>query len=142
MRPCFLDVSNPQFLFLVASCYTSSQGMEAELNSIRLITSSLDADVYRGFWINRSVGTVEGATSTLGHRSGGLRIAFLALYVNASGRRFWKLIRCLLHFKGSLQASRDGLHLWSERQMQRQVDGRLLSQVYKPGCTGVHRTFS
>ncbi|KAJ8112333.1 hypothetical protein OPT61_g5273 [Boeremia exigua] len=82
-----------------------------ELDNVQLITSSLDAEIHCGFWINRSVGFIEGATLTLGHRGGELLIAFLALYVNASGRGLWKLIRCLLFFKRSSQAYPDGLYV-------------------------------
>ncbi|KAH6618503.1 hypothetical protein C7974DRAFT_415876 [Boeremia exigua] len=80
-------------------------------DNVNIVTSSLDAEIYRGFWMNRSVHFIEGATLTLGHRSGELLIAFLALYVNASGRGLWKLVRCILYFKGSSQASPDGPYL-------------------------------
>jgi hypothetical protein len=38
-------------------------------------------------------------------------IAFLALYVTASGRSLWKLIRCLLHFTFSSRTPPDGIYL-------------------------------
>ena len=85
--------------------------MEAELDGTKIITSSLGADIYHGFWINRAVSKTERATLTLDHRTGALLIAFVALFVNASGRGLWKLIRCILHFKGSSQARPDGLYL-------------------------------
>lgn len=85
--------------------------MEAGLEFVNLTTSSLNEAVERGFWVNRSLGLILGATLTLDHRNGDLFIAFLALYVNASGRAFWKLVRCLLHFKGSSRAKPDGIYL-------------------------------
>lgn len=85
--------------------------MAAGLDFIELTTGYLDAEIDHGFWINRSLSSIQGATLTLGHRSGDLLIAFLALFVNASGRALWKLIRCLLHFKGSSRANPDGLYL-------------------------------
>jgi hypothetical protein len=63
--------------------------MAGGLDFIELTTSYLDAEIDRGFWINRSHNLIEGATLTLDHRSGDLLIAFLALYVNASGRALW-----------------------------------------------------
>jgi hypothetical protein len=63
--------------------------MEAELNGTKIITSSLNADTYHGFWINKAVSTIEGITLTLDHRTGSLLIAFVALFINASGRGLW-----------------------------------------------------
>ena len=85
--------------------------MAVDLSFANLTTSSLNDEIDRGFWINRSFNPIHGATLTLSHRNGDLLIAFLALFVNASGRSFWKLVRCFLHFKGSSRASHDALYL-------------------------------
>lgn len=76
-----------------------------------VLNGSLEKDVYIAFWIKRSSGTIRGATLTLDRRTGGLYIAFLALYVTASGRSLWKLIRCLLHFTFSWRTPPDGIYL-------------------------------
>ena len=75
------------------------------------VLGSLDDDIYLGFWINRSFGYVRGATITLNRQGGGLLIAFLALFVSASGRGLWKIARCFLHLNFSSQADPDGLYL-------------------------------
>lgn len=85
--------------------------MEANFVFSNLTTSSLDTAINKGFWINRYIGSIYGATLTLSHRNGDLLIAILALYVNAGGRAFWKLVRCLLHFTGSSRATPDGIYL-------------------------------
>ncbi|KAF1925396.1 uncharacterized protein M421DRAFT_94681 [Didymella exigua CBS 183.55] len=92
--------------------------MGEELEGVRFVTSSLDADIYLGFWINRSVHWIEGATLTLDHRTGALLIALVALFVNASGRGLWKLTRCVLHFRGSSQARPDALYLQGQATLR------------------------
>lgn len=72
---------------------------------------SLDDDIYIGFWVNRSFDAVNGATLTLNRSQGGLFIAFLALFVSTSGRSFWKILRCVLHFAFSSERASDGVHL-------------------------------
>jgi hypothetical protein len=76
-----------------------------------IFQGSLDEDIYLGFWINRSFGVIRGATLTLDRNRGGLLIAFLALFVSASGRSFWKLARCCLYYVNSTNESSDGVHL-------------------------------
>jgi hypothetical protein len=76
-----------------------------------LSLGSLDDDIFLGFWVNRSFGNIRGATLTLDRGRGGLLIAFLALFVGASGRGLWKITRCVLHFALSSDASSDGLYL-------------------------------
>jgi hypothetical protein len=78
---------------------------------VQTLKGSLDEDIHLGFWINRSFGTIRGATLTLDRASGGMLIAFLALYVTASGRGLWKLVRCFLHFLYSSPSRRDGIYL-------------------------------
>ena len=73
-------------------------------------TISHDDDVYTGIWINRSHSTINGATLTLDRRSGAFLIAFLALFVGAAGRNFWKIVRFILHLSFSAESNLDGLH--------------------------------
>jgi hypothetical protein len=54
-------------------------------------------DVYLGFWTNWSQDKVHGATVTLTQNNGGLLIAFVALFVGAAGKSFWKLLCFALH---------------------------------------------
>ena len=50
------------------------------------------ADVYSGFWTNRSEGRVAGATLTLSTRSGAYLIAFLALFVRFAASNTWQIL--------------------------------------------------
>ena len=70
----------------------------------------MERDIYQGFWINQSPGGLSGATLTLNRQHGGLLIAFLALYVGASGRGLWKIVRFLLHYAFSSALLQDGLY--------------------------------
>ncbi|KAF1977635.1 hypothetical protein BU23DRAFT_527175 [Bimuria novae-zelandiae CBS 107.79] len=67
-------------------------------------------DVHLGFWINWSAGKMRGATFTTTKESGGLLIAFIALYVSTSGRSFWRVSCFLLHRLFSSHVPMDGLH--------------------------------
>ncbi|KAH7130062.1 hypothetical protein B0J11DRAFT_522347 [Dendryphion nanum] len=67
-------------------------------------------DIYTGFWINTSFGSVHGSTLTLSRQSGGFLIAFLALFVGATGRSFWKIARCIIHHAFSTKQPANGLH--------------------------------
>jgi len=67
-------------------------------------------DVHLGFWINWSSGRMKGATFTATQKSGGLLIAFIALYVSTSGRSFWRVSCFLLHRLFSSHLPADGLH--------------------------------
>lgn len=67
-------------------------------------------DVHLGFWINWSSGRMQGATFTTTRESGGLLVAFIALYVSTSGRSFWRVSCFLLHRMFSSHAPMDGLH--------------------------------
>jgi hypothetical protein len=75
-----------------------------------LPTWSTDEDIYKGFWINRSLGTVRGTTLTLDRQAGGLIIAFLALFIAATARSFWKITRFLVHATGSTLSKQDGVY--------------------------------
>lgn len=75
-----------------------------------LPTWSIDEDIYKGFWINRSLGTIRGATLTLDRQSGGLVIAFLALFVGATASSLWKFTRFLVHAIGSTHIKQDGIY--------------------------------
>jgi hypothetical protein len=74
------------------------------------VTSSFDDDVYLGFWINHAYNPVIGATLTLSRRDGALLIAFLAIFVAATGRNFWKIVRYCLHIYFSSDTSSDGIY--------------------------------
>ncbi|KAF2004093.1 hypothetical protein P154DRAFT_572543 [Amniculicola lignicola CBS 123094] len=67
-------------------------------------------DVYTGIWINRLYGPIYGATLTLGRDHGGLLVAFLALYVAATGKSFWKITRFGLHSTFSSIHCPDGIY--------------------------------
>jgi hypothetical protein len=74
------------------------------------VTSSYDDDVYLGLWINRAYNPIRGAMLTLSRRDSGLFIAFLALFVAATGKNFWKIVRYCLHIHFSSHTSSDGVY--------------------------------
>lgn len=75
------------------------------------LTSTIDDYVYRGIWINRANGNVvKGATLTLDRASGALLIAFMAMYVGAAGRAFWKIARFFLHYALSSATQHDAIY--------------------------------
>lgn len=76
----------------------------------RLPTGSIEDDIYTGFWINRSLGGFHGVTLTLGQQSGAVLIAFIALYIGATGRSLWKIIRFALHIFSSKETAQDGVY--------------------------------
>ncbi|KAH8722823.1 hypothetical protein GQ44DRAFT_569975, partial [Phaeosphaeriaceae sp. PMI808] len=67
-------------------------------------------DIYLGLWTNHSKGSVHGATLTTTRESGALLIAFLAIYVGATGKSFWRLLCLALHRYLSSNEPRDVLH--------------------------------
>ncbi|KAF2275861.1 uncharacterized protein EI97DRAFT_442849 [Westerdykella ornata] len=67
-------------------------------------------DVYTGFWINWSHGQVKGATLTVDKATGGFLIAFLALYVSATGQSLWRLACFFIHRKLSSLEREDALY--------------------------------
>lgn len=77
---------------------------------LTLPTWSIDEDIYKGFWINQSLGRVRGATLTLDRQSGGLVIAFLALFIAATARSVWKITRFLIHCAESNPSAQDGIY--------------------------------
>lgn len=74
------------------------------------IATSLEDNVYIGLWMNRSYGPLKGATLTLTRQTGGLLIAFLALFVAATGRSFWKIVRYAIHVAVATDLSSDGVY--------------------------------
>ncbi|KAH9879753.1 hypothetical protein J1614_001776 [Plenodomus biglobosus] len=77
---------------------------------LTLPTWSIEEDIYKGFWINQSLGTVRGATLTLDRQNGGLVIAFLSLFIAATARSFWKIIRFLIYATVSILGKQDGVY--------------------------------
>lgn len=71
---------------------------------------SADGDVYTGGWINHSLGKIHGATLTLTSESGGLLIAFLAIFVGATAGSFWKITRYILHMSFSSEKKLDAVY--------------------------------
>ena len=85
----------------------------ATMNS-SVTQSVTNNDVYLGFWINYSYGSIRGATLTLTRRDGGLLTAFLALFVTIAGTEFWRISCFAIHHLLFSELARDGLH--HERQ--------------------------
>ena len=67
-------------------------------------------DIYLGFWINRAYSVLRGVSLTLDRQSGAILIAFLALFITAAGRSFWKIVRHGLHIYFSSETSSDGVY--------------------------------
>lgn len=67
-------------------------------------------EVYTGLWIDWTHGRYQGATLTLSRDTGGLLIAFLALYVSTTGQSFWRLGCFFLHRMFSSSERQDGLY--------------------------------
>ena len=66
--------------------------------------------VHLGFWTNWDHGKIEGATITLTRRNGGLLVAFIAIFVGAAGKSFWRLACFLLHRMLSNPTPQDGAY--------------------------------
>jgi hypothetical protein len=66
-------------------------------------------NIYLGFWTNWAKSGVRGYTFTTSRQSGGLLIAFLAIYVATTGRSFWRLSCLALHRVLSNPAAHDAL---------------------------------
>lgn len=73
-------------------------------------TGPIDKDIYKGFWINRSLGTVRGSTLTVDLQVGGLIIAFLALFLGVIARSVWKITRFLMHASVSTHSKQDEVY--------------------------------
>ncbi|OCL08920.1 hypothetical protein AOQ84DRAFT_388517 [Glonium stellatum] len=67
-------------------------------------------DVHLGFWTNWSYGKVQGATLTLIRRDGNFLIAFLAIFVAATGQSFWRIGCFIFHRLLSSASPEDGLY--------------------------------
>lgn len=72
------------------------------------IDSSL---VYKGFWINRSYGTILGATITTDNASGNVIVAFLAIIVSIATGHLWNLFLFAIYQMRSDTEHSDGLFL-------------------------------
>lgn len=77
---------------------------------LTLPTGPIDQTIYKGFWINQSLGTVRGATLTLDLQAGGLVIAFLALFIAVTARSVWKITRFLVYANDSTLGKQDGVY--------------------------------
>lgn len=80
--------------------------------SIKMSTNDIHSDytVYNGFWVNRGLGLVKGATITLDRQRGAILIAFLALFVGLAGSGCWNIVRFLLHRIFSSNHHTDGIY--------------------------------
>ena len=78
--------------------------------SLFLPSGSTEDEIYLGFWLNRSSGTLRGATLTLDSRGGAFLIAFLALFVGVIGRSIWKVVRVVLHLSLSTIQAESGIY--------------------------------
>jgi hypothetical protein len=67
-------------------------------------------DIHLGFWTNWSDGKVQGSTLTISRQDGNLLVAFVALFVAASGKSMWRLVCFLLHRYFSSPTAQDGLY--------------------------------
>ncbi|KAF2494028.1 hypothetical protein BU16DRAFT_512272 [Lophium mytilinum] len=70
----------------------------------------VDSGIHNGFWTNWSNGKYLGATITLPATQGLILVAFLALFVQASGGFFWRVVCFALHQFRSSSRAKDGLH--------------------------------
>jgi hypothetical protein len=66
--------------------------------------------VFLGFWIDWSRGRIAGATITLTKSNGGLLIAFIAIFVGAAGRSFWRLLCFAIHRWLSVSSPQDAVY--------------------------------
>lgn len=74
------------------------------------MSSPVDYHVHLGFWTNWSYGKVNGATLTLTRLNGGLLIAFIAIFIGAAGKSFWRISCFLLHRMLSSSRPQDGIY--------------------------------
>lgn len=114
--------------------------------AVILPTWSIDEDIYKGFWINNSFGTIRGATLTIDRQAGGLIIAFLALFIAATTRSFWKIVRFLAHTAGSVSSKQNGIYHQKQAILRNQslardavVDLVRLIYVWRDRAIGVKR---
>jgi len=70
----------------------------------------VEDDVHVGFWTNASRGALRSFMLTLDQKTGGYMIAFVALFVGATARSAWKIMRYLLHGYYASARAHDGVH--------------------------------
>jgi hypothetical protein len=85
--------------------------------------SPIKDDIYLGFWINWSYGSISGATLTLTQRDGGLLAAFLALFVTIAGTSFWRIACFALHHLLSSKAASDGIYQQRQAILRNAANG-------------------
>jgi hypothetical protein len=73
-------------------------------------TTPYDDDIYLGFWMNRAYNSVQGSTLTLDRQRGTVLIAFLVLFVGATGKNFWKIVRYGMHIYFSSDQNSDAIY--------------------------------
>ena len=70
----------------------------------------IEDDIYLGFCINRSLSGFRAATITLDQRQWNMLVSFVAMFVGATARSIWKLVRFTLHHRYSVPTTKDGIH--------------------------------
>ena len=91
--------------------------------------------VHLGVWTNWSHGKISGVTWTLTRQNGGLLIAFLAIFLGAAGRSFWRINCFAIHRFLSTSAAQDAVHHQRQailRNSDTSFDGswRLIEAMY------------
>ena len=66
--------------------------------------------IFYGPWINWEHGPIQGATLTLGDRSGALLVAFIAFWVTLVGAQLFKILAYSFHQIRSKSSAQDGLY--------------------------------
>ena len=66
--------------------------------------------IYKGVWINWSKGQVKGATLTTSTTTGAILVALLALFIQFTGSRLWRILRFTLHQIRVSKGPQDGLY--------------------------------
>ncbi|PLB43270.1 hypothetical protein P170DRAFT_514532 [Aspergillus steynii IBT 23096] len=66
---------------------------------------------YEGFWINRDQPAITGCVLTLSSLKSGFLLTFLALFVNATGQAFWRILCFILHQLRSTPGPHDGVYI-------------------------------
>lgn len=66
--------------------------------------------IYKGFWVNWSLGILRGTTLTTTTTGGAILVAFLALFVQFTGTHFWGISRFLIHQTRVSKGPRDALY--------------------------------
>ncbi|KAH8430576.1 uncharacterized protein LDX57_008240 [Aspergillus melleus] len=66
---------------------------------------------YDGFWINRDQPAITGSVLTLSSLKRGFLVAFLALFVNATGQAFRRILCFFIHQIRSNPGPHDGVYI-------------------------------